>query len=69
MRDGKNEAFVTVFWRRAYESLPAQVRAQYFTQIKAAESWELALGDLIKLWSRAKNAVLKILQTPRAKRA
>jgi hypothetical protein len=49
--------FVTAFWQRAYESLPAEIRGQYVTQIKAAEQWELTLGDLIKLWSRAKNAV------------
>jgi hypothetical protein len=61
--------FSTAFWQRAYDSLPAQVRGQYLTQIKAAEQWELALGDLIQVWSRAKNAVLKFLQTPRAKRA
>jgi hypothetical protein len=59
----RNE-FVTPFWQRAYDSLPAQVRAQYLTQMKAAESWELALGNAIQLWSRAKNAVAKLLQTP-----
>lgn len=56
--------FVTPFWQRAYESLPAQVRGQYLTQFKAAEQWELALGDLIKVWSRAKNAIVKLFQTP-----
>jgi hypothetical protein len=59
----RNE-FVTPFWQRAYESLPAQVRGQYLTQMKAAESWELALGEAIKLWSRAKNAVVKLFQAP-----
>jgi hypothetical protein len=61
--------FVTPFWQRAYESLPSEVRAQYLTQIKAAERWELALGDMIQLLSRAKNAVAKIFQTPRTRRA
>jgi len=61
--------FRTSFWQRAYDSLPAQVRGQYLTQIKAAESWELALGDVIKVWARAKNAVLKLLHIPRTKRA
>ena len=60
----RSNEFVTTFWQRAYESLPAQVRAQYLTQIKAAERWELALADLIELGSRAKNAVLKLFQTP-----
>ena len=59
----RNE-FVTSFWQRAYESLPAQVRAQYLTQIKAAERWELVLGDVIQLGSRAKNAILRLFQTP-----
>ena len=59
----RNE-FVTVFWQRAYESLPAQVRGQYLTQIKAAERWELVLGDVIQLASRAKNAILRLFQTP-----
>jgi len=56
--------FVTSFWQHAYDKLPAHVRGQYLTQMKAAEGWELALGDVIQLWSRAKNAVLKLFQTP-----
>ena len=59
----RNE-FVTPFWQRAYESLPREVRAQYLTQIKAAEQWELAVGDVLKLWSRAKNAVARLFHTP-----
>ena len=59
----RNE-FVTKFWKRAYESLPAGTREQYLTQIQAAERWELALGDAIELWSRAKNAILRLLQAP-----
>jgi hypothetical protein len=59
----RNE-FVTPFWQRAYESLPAEVRAQYLTQIKAAERWELAVGDALQLWSRAKNAIVRLFQTP-----
>ena len=56
--------FATPFWNRAYESLPKEVRAQYFTQIQAAERWELAIGDVIEVLSRAKNAVLRLFQTP-----
>ena len=56
--------FVTPFWQRAYDSLPAQVRGQYLTQMKAAESWELSLGEAIELISRIKNAVVKLFQTP-----
>jgi hypothetical protein len=59
----RNE-FVTPFWQRAYDSLPAQVRGQYLTQMKAAEGWELALNELIQLWSRAKNAIVKLFQAP-----
>ena len=59
----RNE-FVTKFWQRAYESLPAGVRGQYLTQMKAAEHWELALGDVSQLGSRAKNAILRLFQTP-----
>ena len=55
----RNE-FVTSFWHRAYQSLPSGVRAQYLTQIKAAERWELALADAIELGSRAKNALTNL---------
>jgi hypothetical protein len=56
--------FVTPFWQRAYDSLPQEVRGQYLTQIKAAERWELAIGDIIQAVSRAKNAIMKLVQTP-----
>ena len=56
--------FVTPFWQRAYESLPKEVRAQYLTQIKAAERWELAVGDVLQAWSRVKDAVVRVFQTP-----
>lgn len=61
--------FVTSFWQQAYEKLPSGVRGQYLTQMKAAERWELAIGDVIEVVSRAKNAVARALHTPRAKRA
>jgi hypothetical protein len=59
----RNE-FVTPFWQHAYERLPANVRRQYLTQMRAAEQWELSIGALIELGSRLKNAVLKLFQTP-----
>ena len=59
-----HKEFTTSFWQRADDSLPAQVRGQYLTQLKAAESWELALGDALQVLSRAKNAVVKLFQTP-----
>ena len=57
--------FVTAFWQRAYEKLPAGVRAQYLTQMKAAERWELAIGDAIELSGRVKNAVVRLFQAPK----
>jgi hypothetical protein len=64
MRSNRTEDFVTPFWQRAYDSLPAEVRAQYFTQIKAAERWELGLADLLQAWSRVKHAVVGLFRTP-----
>ena len=59
----RNE-FVTTFWQRAYERMPAGAREQYITQMLAAERWELALGDAIEIYSRAKNAILRLFQAP-----
>jgi hypothetical protein len=56
--------FVTSFWKHAYDRLPAGTREQYVTQLQAAERWELALGDWIELFSRAKNAILRLFQAP-----
>ena len=60
----RNE-FATKFWQRAYESLPAGVRGQYLTQMKAAERWELSLQAIIELASRARNAFSKMFQSPK----
>ena len=60
----RNE-FVTHFWQRAYESLPAGVRGQYLTQMKAAERWELSLKSILELASRVRLAVSKLFQTPK----
>jgi hypothetical protein len=61
--------FVTSFWQRAYEKMPENVRGQYLTQMQTAERWELFIGELIEFVSRAKNAVVKLFHSPRAKRA
>jgi hypothetical protein len=61
--------FVTSFWQRAYEKMPENVRGQYLTQMQTAERWELFIGELIEIGSRAKNAVVKLFHSPRAKRA
>jgi hypothetical protein len=56
--------FVTSFWQRAYESLPAGVRSQYLTQMKAAERWELSLQAIIELASRVRSMIAKQFQSP-----
>ena len=61
--------FVTSFWQRAYDRMPEGARGQYLTQMQAAERWELFIGDLIELGSRAKNAAVKLFHSPRTKRA
>ena len=58
--------FTTAFWQKAYDKLPAGVRAQYLTQMKAAESWELAIGDAIEFSGRVKNAVVRLFQAPKS---
>jgi hypothetical protein len=60
----RNE-FVTRFWQRAYESLPAGVRGQYLTQMKAAERWELSLQSILEFASRARNALSKLFHAPK----
>lgn len=50
MRNRKE--FVTPFWNRASESLPAQVRKRYRSQLKAAERFELALDRAIEFFTR-----------------
>jgi hypothetical protein len=60
----RNE-FVTRFWQRAYESLPAGVRGQYLTQMKAAERWELSLKSFLEFVSRARNAISKLFHAPK----
>ena len=57
--------FATSFWQRAYEALPASARGQHLMQLKAAERWELALGDAIELGSRIKQAVTRAFHSPR----
>jgi hypothetical protein len=59
-----NKTFVTKYWQRAYDSLPAGVRGQYLTQMKAAESWELAIQSAVEFGSRVKNAVAKLFHAP-----
>jgi len=58
----RNE-LLTPFWREAYSSLPAQVRERYLGEFVAAERWELTIGSLIEIWTRAKNTTRDLFQT------
>ena len=40
--------FATRFWHEAHQSLPAELRPRYLTQMQAAERWELAIGRLVE---------------------
>lgn len=51
------EELVTPFWRNAYRSLPARVRARYHGEFVTAERMELAAAGVIELWTRARDAV------------
>jgi len=59
----RNE-FVTPFWRAAFKSLPPAVRERHLPQLKAAERWELAFGEVIEAFSRARKALARLLQAP-----
>lgn len=58
--------FVTKFWHEAHQSLPAELRPRYLTQMQAAERWELALGHVVQTFSSAKKALSRLFQTPRS---
>jgi hypothetical protein len=48
----KQGKFVTSFWSKAAQSLPAPVRRRYLPQLQAAEGFELALDRAIEFFSR-----------------
>ena len=48
----KQKEFVTAFWSKASQSLPAPVRKRYLPQLKAAEGFELALDRAIEFFTR-----------------
>ena len=54
---------MTPFWREVYGSLPAHVRERYLSEFVAAERWELTIGSLIEVWTRAKKATRDVFQT------
>jgi hypothetical protein len=57
--------FRTKFWRDALQSLPAAIRHRHVLHMRAAERWELALGEAVEALSRAKKALARLFQTPR----
>lgn len=56
----------TAFWKNALEQLPPEIRARHVHDIEAAERWELRLGALIETWAHTKNAISRLLQSPRS---
>ena len=58
--------FVTQFWREAHQSLPAELRGRYLSEMQAAERWELAIGHVVQTFARAKKALSRLFQTPRS---
>jgi hypothetical protein len=57
------DELMTPFWRQAYGSLPAHLRERYLSEFVAAERWELTIGSLIEMWTRAKKATQDMFQT------
>jgi len=55
--------FSTPFWNAAFKSLPPAERQRYLSQLRSAERWDLAIGDLIEILSRGKKLVARVLQT------
>jgi hypothetical protein len=65
----RNE-FATPFWNAAFKSLPPGERQRYRSQLRSAERWDLAIGDLIEILSRGKKILARLLQTaPRRRTA
>ena len=56
--------FVTPFWKDALASLPEEIQYRYALQMRAAERWELAFGNLIELLSRASAGISRLFHTP-----
>ena len=55
--------FATPFWQAAFKSLPPAERQRYRSQLRSAERWDLAIGDLIETLSRGKKLVARLVQT------
>jgi hypothetical protein len=55
--------FATPFWSAAFKSLPPSERQRYKSQLRTAERWDLAIGDLIEILSRGKKVLARLLHT------
>ena len=55
--------FVTKFWHEAHQSLPAELRPRYLSQMQAAERWELVIGRVVRTCSSAKNTIARLFHT------
>jgi hypothetical protein len=55
--------FATQFWHQAHQSLPAELRPRYLSQMQAAERWELAIARFVQFGSSAKNALSRLFNT------
>ena len=51
----RKQQSVKAFWQKAARSLPPHVRARYAGYFAQAERWELALDEVIELFSSAKS--------------
>ena len=55
--------FATPFWNAAFNSLPPAERQRYRSQLRTAERWDLAIGDVIDVFSRGRKLLARLLQT------
>ena len=46
----ERDEFATAFWRKVSGSLPPAVRRRYLTQLRSAESFELAFDRALGAW-------------------
>ena len=58
--------FVTEFWREAHQSLPAELRGRYLSEMQAAERWELTIARLVESLSGLKQGIARLFQTPKS---
>ncbi len=57
----------TALWQNAARSLHPSVRQRYLAAFEHGERWDFALDAAFEAWARAKAALAKLFQTPRAK--